>query len=109
MTPESERERKLLEDPELRAGLAWGSPRWGHPEGTVREHVAQLLARIPQDDAGRPSPLLLRPIRTDDDARIDAAWQRSSLESRRRRMRGTTGPLSRRALADLRSRAASRC
>ena len=50
MTPNSERERKLLEDPELRAGLAWGTPRWGHPEGTVREHVAQLLARIdPQD------------------------------------------------------------
>jgi len=50
MVPEDERERKLLEDPDLRAGLAWGTPRSGHPEGAVREHVAQLLARIdPQD------------------------------------------------------------
>jgi hypothetical protein len=54
MTPESERERQLLEDPELRAGLAWGTPRWGHPEGTVREHVAQLLARIDPQDPLRP-------------------------------------------------------
>ena len=50
MVPEDERERELLEDSDLRAGLAWGTPRWGHPEGAVREHVAQLLARIdPQD------------------------------------------------------------
>ena len=32
---ETELERRLLADPELRAGLAWGEPRWGHPEGAV--------------------------------------------------------------------------
>ena len=47
------------------------------------------------------TPLLLRPIRTDDTARLETAWQRSSRESQRRRMHGTTGPLSRQALTDL--------
>jgi hypothetical protein len=44
--PETELERALIEDPEVRAGLAWGNPRRGHPEGAVGEHVADLLARI---------------------------------------------------------------
>jgi hypothetical protein len=47
------------------------------------------------------APLLLRAIRSDDDTRIEAAWQRSSTESRRRRMHGTTGPLNRQVLTDL--------
>jgi 5'-deoxynucleotidase YfbR-like HD superfamily hydrolase len=44
--PETELERALLEDPELREGLAWGKPRKGHPEGSVGAHVAGLLATI---------------------------------------------------------------
>jgi len=47
------------------------------------------------------APLLLRPIRAADIARLETAWQRSSRESQRQRMHGTTGPLSRRALTDL--------
>ena len=45
-TPESELERAVFGDPELRRGLAWGRPRSGHPEGAVGEHVADLLATI---------------------------------------------------------------
>ena len=36
----------MLAEPELQAGLAWGAPRWGHPEGSVGEHVEHLLAGI---------------------------------------------------------------
>jgi HD domain len=44
--PENELERALIEDPELREGLAWGKPRRGHPEGSVGAHVAGLLETI---------------------------------------------------------------
>jgi hypothetical protein len=44
--PESELESALIEDPELREGLAWGKPRSGHPEGSVGAHVADLLGTI---------------------------------------------------------------
>ncbi len=44
--PESELERAMTEDPELLEGLAWGTPRPGHPEGSVAAHVSDLLRRI---------------------------------------------------------------
>ena len=50
LLPSTPLEERLLAAPEIRAGLAWGSPRWGHPEGAVGEHVAALLARIADDD-----------------------------------------------------------
>jgi hypothetical protein len=50
ISAETELERALLADPRLRAGLGWGAPREGHPEGTVAQHVAAILARIPSDD-----------------------------------------------------------
>ena len=48
--PETELERGVAEDPELLAGLAWGKPRKGHPEGTVGSHVADLLATLDGKD-----------------------------------------------------------
>ena len=48
--PESELERRITAEPELVAGLAWGRPWSGHPEGTVAAHVADLLERI--DESG---------------------------------------------------------
>jgi hypothetical protein len=50
--PETELERAVAEDPALLAGLAWGKPRKGHPEGIVGAHVADLLA--PLDSQGYP-------------------------------------------------------
>ena len=47
--PENDLERAVTEDPELLAGLAWGKPRKGHPEGTVGTHVADLLETIERD------------------------------------------------------------
>jgi hypothetical protein len=45
-TPESELERRLMQDQELLDGLAWGRPRSGHPEGSVGAHAADLLDTI---------------------------------------------------------------
>ena len=44
--PETDLERAVTGEPELLAGLAWGEPREGHPEGSVGEHVRDLLATI---------------------------------------------------------------
>ena len=49
--PETDLERAVVEDPEIRRGLAWGRPRKGHPEGSVGRHVADLLERIESSDA----------------------------------------------------------
>jgi hypothetical protein len=47
--PETDLERAVAQDPQLLAGLAWGKPRKGHPEGTVGAHVTDLLATIDRD------------------------------------------------------------
>jgi hypothetical protein len=44
--PETELERRVASDPELVEGLSWGRPRAGHPEGSVGQHVADLLTTI---------------------------------------------------------------
>jgi hypothetical protein len=44
--PETALERELAADPTLLSGLAWGTPRPGHPEGSVGAHVADLIAGI---------------------------------------------------------------
>ena len=43
---ENDLERVLSAAPELRRGLAWGRPRFGHPEARVGLHVAAILRRI---------------------------------------------------------------
>lgn len=60
-TPETDLERALIADPELREGLVWGRPRRGHPEGTVGSHVADLLAGIERwrETGGRRAELRL--------------------------------------------------
>jgi hypothetical protein len=59
ISPETELERALLADPLLRAGLDWGAPRPGHPEGRVADHVAAILAAIAADDPLRDDLRLL--------------------------------------------------
>jgi hypothetical protein len=49
-SPDNDLERAVASDPELIAGLEWGKPRSGHPEGTVAAHVKDLLEAI--DAAG---------------------------------------------------------
>lgn len=51
--PETDAEQLVGEDPELLEGLAWGKPRYGHPEGTVGAHVADLIQTIERwDESG---------------------------------------------------------
>src|SRR3954466_5591096 len=50
ITPETRLERELLAHPRLRAGLDWGAPRSGHPEGRVGDHVIAMLAAIADED-----------------------------------------------------------
>jgi RimJ/RimL family protein N-acetyltransferase len=44
--PETALERAICADPAWRAGVVWGEPRSGHPEGTVIAHVAEVLANV---------------------------------------------------------------
>jgi hypothetical protein len=48
--PETALEREQMADPRLCAGLAGGTPRVGHPEGRVADHVASMLSGIAPDD-----------------------------------------------------------
>jgi hypothetical protein len=50
LDPRTDLESRLLGDPALQCGLDWGSPRDGHPEGSIGEHVRALLAQIADDD-----------------------------------------------------------
>ena len=51
--PETVLERELAGDPALLAGLAWGRPRPGHPEGSVGMHVSEILAAITEPPGRR--------------------------------------------------------
>ncbi len=46
LAPENELERQMLALPEFRKGLAWGTPRFGHPEGEIWKHVREVLDNI---------------------------------------------------------------
>lgn len=46
LKPENDFELALLNDPEFIAGLDWGLPRYGHPEGEVYRHIAEVLTNI---------------------------------------------------------------
>lgn len=57
---ENDLERGVTQDPELLAGLAWGEPREGHPEGSVGSHVGDLLEAIEKEDVSPETRSLLR-------------------------------------------------
>jgi hypothetical protein len=46
LRPETDLEQTLLAHPEVRTGLLWGEPRFGHPEGKVGIHVREVLDNI---------------------------------------------------------------
>ena len=41
-----DREHRIASDPEFLAGLEYGRPRPGHPEGAVKWHIADVLANF---------------------------------------------------------------
>ncbi len=46
LQPETELERRMLQDTSFQKGLHWGVPRFGHPEGKVLLHVRDVLNNI---------------------------------------------------------------
>jgi hypothetical protein len=53
LRPETDLERRLISQPAMLDGLAWGEPRYGHPEGKVVYHVVDVF-----DNIRRLSPAL---------------------------------------------------
>jgi hypothetical protein len=43
---DTDAERRLALDPDWIAGIEWGMPRRGHPEGRVALHIAQVLGNL---------------------------------------------------------------
>jgi hypothetical protein len=76
IAPETDLERQLLSDSQLRDGLMWGSPHFGHPEGVVAAHVAQILDAIEQDDPRRRDLRFLALVHDSFKAAVDtgAPW-----------------------------------
>ena len=66
--PETDLEREIVADPQVVAGLAWGKPRRGHPEGSVGAHVADLLEAIDRAGESGERRRLLRLIALVHDA-----------------------------------------
>jgi hypothetical protein len=58
--PETDLERRLVAEPELLEGLAWGQPRAGHPEGAVGTHVGHLLETLDGSEENDERRELLR-------------------------------------------------
>lgn len=48
LQPETHLEQRILLDPEFREGLAWGVPRYGHPEGEIYKHIKEVLFNVDQ-------------------------------------------------------------
>lgn len=46
LKPESELERRIIEQDDFIAGLLWGKPRFGHPEGKVVFHIREVLDNV---------------------------------------------------------------
>jgi hypothetical protein len=58
--PEGELERAVARDPDLVEGLAWGKPREAHPEGSIGNHVGDLLRCIDEQAETGDRRLALR-------------------------------------------------
>ena len=46
LQPETDLEARIIADPDFQAGLFWGKPRYGHPEGSVINHIPEVLANV---------------------------------------------------------------
>ncbi len=68
LQPETETERKILLEEDLRQGLFWGVPRFGHPEGEVYKHIREVLDNIDKLEISRDDRARLRLIAFAHDA-----------------------------------------
>jgi hypothetical protein len=69
---ETDVERRIAADPEWLAGIEWGAPRSGHPEGAVKWHVAEVLANLDRLEIDRDDRRRLRVA-----ALVHDTWKRA--------------------------------
>ena len=62
LTPETDLEASFLEDAEFVRGLAWGLPRYGHPEGTIWRHILEVNENIDALPVSDDTRRLLRTV-----------------------------------------------
>lgn len=62
LQPETELERRLLQQPDFVKGLYWGVPRYGHPEGEIYKHIKEVLENIDRLRLDKPTRQRLRLI-----------------------------------------------
>lgn len=77
---ETRLERRIAADPEWQAGLSYGRPRPGHPEGAVVHHIAEVLVNVDRFYGDSPLREKLRLIALIHDTfkyRVDPAHPRS--------------------------------
>lgn len=60
LQPETDLEAQIIADPDFQAGLFWGKPRYGHPEGQIINHIPEVLANV---DKLKISPEMRRKLR----------------------------------------------
>ena len=75
MTNYEEILNSLRSDPAYEANLDWGKPRSGHPEGSIRKHIAELesnLERLKPQLSGQETGKLRVLIHTHDTFKPDA-------------------------------------
>lgn len=46
LKPETETERRIMQQLDWQKGLMWGKPRFGHPEGKVLYHIEEVLENV---------------------------------------------------------------
>ena len=61
-TLETDLERQIASDPEWQTGVVWGTPRYGHMEGQIQYHIADVLRNIDQQCPPPDERTLLRLI-----------------------------------------------
>jgi hypothetical protein len=62
LQPETSLEQKILEHPDVRKGLLWGKPRFGHPEGKVLLHAREVLDNVDKMEVDKITRSRLRLI-----------------------------------------------
>jgi hypothetical protein len=57
---ETDVERRIAAEPEWQEGVEWGRPRRGHPEGSVKQHIADVLANVEREASSQEERRRLR-------------------------------------------------
>lgn len=62
LKPETAIESVIIQNPEFKKGLFWGTPRYGHPEGKIIYHIVEVLKNIDLLNINPQTRLQLRQV-----------------------------------------------